>query len=171
MEFPVVMWGRTQATFLEVGTDLPAGTPVKAALVFALSERKFVLADIAGRGWCIPGGRLEAGETPEQAARREVWEEIGATVGPLLFMGHYLMTETDTGAAQLVPTYVAAVETLASLPSGTESKGVRTVSLEDLPSCYFTWDALMESVFRLAFEWSPSPQAGRAGEGSTAYER
>lgn len=148
--YPVVMWGRTQATFLAEGAALPTETPIKAALVFALSEGRFVLADIAGRGWCIPGGRLEAGETPEQAARREVYEEIGGTVGPLHLIGHYLMT--DTGASQLVPTYVAAVKTLAAIPPGSESQGVRMAALDELPFCYFTWDPLMAAVFQLAWE-------------------
>ena len=36
-----------------------------------------------GTGWCGPGGHIEAGETPEQAARREAWEEFGIRLGAL----------------------------------------------------------------------------------------
>lgn len=36
--------------------------------------------------WCLPGGWADPGETPQQATRREVWEEtrVWVTVGPLI---------------------------------------------------------------------------------------
>ncbi len=33
--------------------------------------------------WCVPGGSMELGETPEEAARRECLEETGLTLGEL----------------------------------------------------------------------------------------
>lgn len=151
MEFPTVMWKQTQATFLPIGASPPADTSLTASLVFALYEGRFVLADIAGRGWCIPGGRLEEGETPEMAAHRELYEEIGATVDELRLLGHYLLLEIGTSKAQLIPTYVATVKTLGPLPTGTESQGIRMFTREEVPAVYFTWDALMQAVFDLAW--------------------
>jgi 8-oxo-dGDP phosphatase len=40
-------------------------------------------------GWEIPAGRIDPGETPEQAARRETVEESGWEPGPLTSMTTY----------------------------------------------------------------------------------
>ena len=40
-------------------------------------------------GWEIPAGYVEATETPDEAARREVFEETGWRPGPLTRLGQY----------------------------------------------------------------------------------
>lgn len=52
------------------------------ALIFARDTKKWLIAlrspeVLDGNLWCGVGGKIEAGETPVEAARREIWEEIG----------------------------------------------------------------------------------------------
>jgi len=47
--------------------------------VVASSSRVLLIATQRGRRWQLPKGHIEEGETPEQAAVREVKEETGVT--------------------------------------------------------------------------------------------
>lgn len=51
----------------------PAGWSEQAALI--LTRRSALLRNHAGQ-WALPGGRVDPGETPEQAALRELAEEV-----------------------------------------------------------------------------------------------
>ena len=48
--------------------------------------------------WEFPGGTVDAGESPEVAARREVEEETGLIVRELIYLGNY---HPDTGRLQI----------------------------------------------------------------------
>lgn len=72
-------------------------------------ESKLVFVDIAARyrgswvlskargrtTWECPGGHIEKGETPKQAAARELWEETGAGVFDLIPIGYYGVKGND----------------------------------------------------------------------------
>ncbi len=146
--FPPAQWGKMRAVFLPHGETLP-DAPVTAALVFAMQGERFVLADITGRGWCVPGGHLEAGESEQEAVRREAYEEAGLTLGPIRLLGHYTLTAEDSGTT-LAAMYIGAIMRLDPLPPGFESRGVRAFALAEIPAHYYTWDALLAAVFTYA---------------------
>ena len=45
--------------------------------------------------WALPGGSMEAGETPEEAARREVLEETGIAIDTLVKLFAYYVSYAD----------------------------------------------------------------------------
>ena len=51
------------------------------AACFVLTRRTPRLRSHAGQ-WALPGGRLDPGESPEQAALRELSEEVGLAISP-----------------------------------------------------------------------------------------
>ena len=70
---------------------LPGHVTATGVVVHLPSRRVLLIHhNVLGR-WLPPGGHLEAGELPPAAARREVREEVGLAVGPVL--------STDPGRA------------------------------------------------------------------------
>jgi mutator protein MutT len=71
------------------GAGLP-GLPQHAvwsdAPALLLTRRASTLKAHAGQ-WALPGGRIDEGETPEQAALRELHEEIGLQLSPHDILG------------------------------------------------------------------------------------
>ncbi len=80
-----------------------AARPVLAASVAVFRDGKVLLATRtkppADRLWSLPGGKVEAGETLEQAALRELEEEVGVTARLIGFNRHVEIFGRDAQGA------------------------------------------------------------------------
>ena len=94
-----------------------------------------------GSGWGLIGGFMELGETAEEAARREVLEETGLTVGSLELFGVF-----STGELQTFPSGDQAQIVTASYLTA-EVSGTLQLDDEGLELRYFPLDALPEDLF------------------------
>jgi 8-oxo-dGTP pyrophosphatase MutT (NUDIX family) len=65
---------------LYITDELPSLRMCSTAFGFAFQGNRILLTRLRTRNWDIPGGVIDPGETPEQAAIREVWEEASARV-------------------------------------------------------------------------------------------
>ena len=63
-----------------VPVDVAVGVLIDGRGRFLLTSRP--AGKVYAGYWEFPGGKLEAGETVEQALRRELQEELGITIGP-----------------------------------------------------------------------------------------
>lgn len=81
--------GKRSASVTMTLLPVPGATgdgPLADEVAFVLTRRARSLRAHSGQ-WALPGGRLDAGETAEQAARREVAEEVGLELGPDRVLG------------------------------------------------------------------------------------
>jgi len=66
-------------TSIKKESELLKRIEVVAAIIHDAEGRIFATQRGYGEfkdGWEFPGGKMEAGETPEEALRREIWEEL-----------------------------------------------------------------------------------------------
>lgn len=96
---------------------------------FVLTRRQATLRRHRGQ-WAIPGGRLEPGESPVEAALRELHEEVGLLLSPDSVLGR--LDDFLSRSGHLIAPIVMWSE-LASLTANPEEvKAVYRVPLSDL---------------------------------------
>jgi 8-oxo-dGTP diphosphatase len=71
-----------------LSSQLPPAEMIATALVLAFDRDRLLQTHLAARGWDIVGGHIEPGESPEEAVRREAYEEAGARLRELHLLGY-----------------------------------------------------------------------------------
>jgi mutator protein MutT len=100
--------------------------------------------------WGLPGGRLDEGETPEQAAVRELHEELGLMADPTDLIGKLDDFPAASGFA-ITPIVMTLTDTTDLRPNPDEVHSVHLVDLarlaaEDTPRWVHTNDAVRQAL-------------------------
>ena len=104
----------------------------------------------AHRGqWALPGGRCDVGETPAQAALRELHEEVGLGLAPDAVLG--VLDDYPTRSGYLItPVVVWAATSVALSPNPAEVASVHRIALADIERAdAFDFTAIPESDRRV----------------------
>ncbi len=146
--FPSGKYGRQTLKFFPA----PFRAPIRAfaSLVFPFQNGQVLVCDIADRGWCIPSGRVEAGESSLDTAVREALEEGGAILTAVQYIGCYQIQERNE--VRWADCYTGAIDKLVEIQVVAESKDRKLMDLDDLPPIYHLWNPLTELVFQHAAE-------------------
>lgn len=115
-------------------TSRPSTTWLLALVVVREGDRYVLVHERKNRGWYLPAGRVEPGETLEEGARREVREEAGLEVELDGILRIEFTPQIGARNARLRVVFVAhpVGGELKSRPDA-ESLGAAWVSLEELP--------------------------------------
>jgi len=108
----------------------PFSSSPQHVLVIVYSPSGWVLTKHKERGLEFPGGKLEEGETIEQAAVREVWEETGAVIKKLHYIGQYSVENRHNSFVKDI--YFAQAESIEWKKHYLETNG--PTILEQLPN-------------------------------------
>lgn len=120
LQFPAAGGGVIRLTFDLEHADVEAA---KHVLIFPNYNHRLLMVHHQTRGWELPGGKVEKGEHPMAAAVREVYEESGAVLKGLQWIGQYSLRSKRYQLTKNI--YYGEVLRLDPLPKGFETDQIR----------------------------------------------
>ncbi len=149
----------------KVGNDL-LFMPSVASVVRGDAGRLLIVRHAEGR-WMLPGGAVDPGERPADAARRECWEEARVLVDPLRVLGVYggseygVTYENGDRLMWVVTVFEARLVSGEPTPDGeetTEARWAEPAELERLEASEATRTTLRNVLGGVPFveaSWQP----------------
>ena len=120
-------------------------TPLRFVVVCSFFQGRPLLSYHRGhQSWETQGGHIEEGETPEEAAKRELYEESGVKGAELIPVCDYRASDSEGSSNGRV--YAAVIQRLENLPDS-EMSGVR--AFDALPE-NLTYPLVTPVLFREA---------------------
>ncbi len=110
------------------------------AVIFDEAHEKVLLTRRSDNGlWCLPGGKMEPGESVEECCRREVLEETGLVIETRRLIGVYsnrdqLVVYKDGAKVQMLVLSFEAVITGGSLGLSNETTDAGFFSISEIES-------------------------------------
>jgi len=87
-----------------------------AVMGFFVFNHGIVWVKHPSRGWEVPGGKVEVGESGEEALHREGLEEAGVRSSAVQWIGEYAYPHPKTGVTSIKWVYIARVEDVSARP-------------------------------------------------------
>ena len=158
METYTTFWGKHKVTLAWVASDtLPTDLSVTSTHGFCFRDNEIAMVNLETRGWDIPGGHMEEGETPEQCFAREAMEEA-CIAGSAQLLGYILVDNREDEAfdATKYPEvgvqayYRMDVEKEMPFIKDFESKEVLFFSPDCVPEQHHAWNHLYQGILDAA---------------------
>lgn len=121
--------------YVNKDTVLPSNELVSSVFLIALKGSK-ILAIKNERGWDIPGGHVEEGETPEEALIREVQEEAGASFSDTKLLAIVESDDEEKYKDKVMFVYVTDNFTLGEFTPSEDAFDREVIEIEDFLQRY-----------------------------------
>lgn len=132
--------------------------PITFSVIVSQYQGKWVLCQHKQRStWEVPGGHIEPGEIPEEAARRELYEESGAKEYDLREIGVYGVKRDEEEDFGML--YFAQIHSFDTLPRDFEMKRVEL--FDTLPE-NMTYPQIQPYLVKMVQQAEPAPSSPTA---------